>query len=78
MLHFIYSGFVAERMDLRYFLSLGMIMSGIFVFMLGFAKVLGVHSIGYFIAMQVSRTQCGTTRNLVSLELHCTNPNCNV
>ena len=46
-------------MDLRYFLSLGMIMSGIFVFMLGFAKVLGVHSIGYFIAMQVSRTQYG-------------------
>ena len=58
-------------MDLRYFLSLGMIMSGIFVFMLGFAKVLGVHSIGYFIAMQVSGTsQCGNFMIFLSLRFY--------
>jgi len=47
------SGFVAERMDLRYFLSIGMLFSGIFVFLLGFAKVAGIHKIAYFIGMQV-------------------------
>ena len=50
------SGFVAERMNLRYFLSLGMILSGVFTFLFGFAKTINVHSIYYFIAIQVSRT----------------------
>ena len=50
---FIFSGFIAERMDLRYFLSIGMLFSGIFVFLLGFAKVAGIHHIAYFIGMQV-------------------------
>ena len=52
-LKLIFSGFVAERMDLRYFLSIGMLFSGIFVFLLGFAKVAGIHKIAYFIGMQV-------------------------
>ena len=42
-------------MDLRYFLSLGMLFSGIFVFLLGVARFAGIHHIGYFIAMQVSK-----------------------
>merc|ERR1719334_1795367 len=47
------SGFVAERMDLRYFLSLGMIFSGIFTFLFGFAYNAGIHSLAYFIFIQV-------------------------
>ena len=57
ILKFIFSGFVAERMDLRYFLSIGMLFSGIFVFLLGFAKVAGIHKIAYFIGMQVRSIQ---------------------
>ena len=48
------SGFVAERMNLRYFLSLGMIISGVFTFLFGFAKTVEIHSIYYFITVQVS------------------------
>ena len=47
------SGFVAERMNLRYFLSIGMIMSGVFTFLFGFAKVVEIHSIYYFVTVQV-------------------------
>ena len=47
------SGFVAERMNLRYFLSIGMIISGVLTFLLGFAKVVEIHSIYYFIIVQV-------------------------
>eukprot|EP00090_Calanus_glacialis_P030254 TRINITY_DN4876_c0_g1_i1.p1 TRINITY_DN4876_c0_g1~~TRINITY_DN4876_c0_g1_i1.p1 ORF type:complete len:525 (-),score=179.91 TRINITY_DN4876_c0_g1_i1:298-1872(-) len=48
------SGFVAERMDLRYFLSLGMIMSGVFTFLFGFAKNAGIHSLWYLLAIQIA------------------------
>jgi len=48
------SGFVAERMDLRYFLSLGMIMSGIFTFLFGFAYNAGIHSLWYLLAIQIA------------------------
>ena len=63
------SGWVAERMDLRYFLSGeyihstkenvshnfpgGMILSGVVTFFFGFAKFADIHSFGYLIAMQV-------------------------
>ena len=48
------SGFVAERMDLRYFLSLGMITSGIFTFLFGFAYNAGIHSLWYLLAIQIA------------------------
>jgi len=48
-----WSGIVAERMDLRYFLSGGMILSGIFTFLFGLANNVNIHSLGYFIAIQV-------------------------
>merc|ERR1712038_903421 len=47
------SGWVAERMDLRYFLSGGMILSGVVTFFFGFAYTAGIHGFGYLIAMQV-------------------------
>lgn len=46
------SGFVAERVSLRYFLALGMIMSGIFCYLFGVAKVMDIHSIWYFVIVQ--------------------------
>lgn len=48
------SGIVAERVDLRYFLSLGMILSGIFTFLFGFAYSAGIHSLWYLLGIQVA------------------------
>eukprot|EP00092_Neocalanus_flemingeri_P014087 GFUD01015196.1.p1 GENE.GFUD01015196.1~~GFUD01015196.1.p1 ORF type:complete len:522 (-),score=116.80 GFUD01015196.1:456-2021(-) len=48
------SGFIAERMDLRYFLSMGMIISGIFTFLFGFAYDAGIHSLWYLLAIQIA------------------------
>ena len=47
------SGPVAERVDLRLFLSLGMLGSGIFSSLIGLAYGARIHSIWYFIAMQI-------------------------
>lgn len=46
------SGFIAERINLRYFLSLGMLGSGVFSYLFGIAKSYGVHTISYFIFVQ--------------------------
>uniref|UniRef100_A0A6M2DZD8 Sugar phosphate exchanger 3 n=1 Tax=Xenopsylla cheopis TaxID=163159 RepID=A0A6M2DZD8_XENCH len=48
-----FSGFVAERVSLRYFLSLGMILSGLLCYMFGLAKTLNIHYLWYFIVVQV-------------------------
>lgn len=48
------SGFIAERVNLRYFLSLGMLLSGVFTYVVGLAKVYNIHNLWYFILMQVS------------------------
>ncbi|XP_044017680.1 glucose-6-phosphate exchanger SLC37A2 isoform X2 [Aphidius gifuensis] len=48
------SGFVAERVDLRYFLSLGMLFSGISCYAFGLAKVLNIHSPWYFFFIQAA------------------------
>ncbi|XP_011311846.1 sugar phosphate exchanger 2 isoform X2 [Fopius arisanus] len=46
------SGFVAERVNLRYFLSLGMLLSGICSYLLGIAKPYNIHNLWYFILVQ--------------------------
>jgi len=48
-----FSGFVAERMNLRYFLSLGMIFSGISTWLFGFSYVVGIHSLWYLLIVQI-------------------------
>lgn len=48
------SGFIAERVNLRYFLSLGMLMSGIFSYLFGIAKSYNIHNLSYYIVVQVS------------------------
>ncbi|CAH1797625.1 unnamed protein product [Owenia fusiformis] len=47
------SGHIAERVNLRYFLTGGMLLSGIFTMMFGFARYWKIHSFTYFIAMQI-------------------------
>lgn len=49
----LFSGLVAERVSLRYFLALGMIFSGIACYLLGIAKTYNIHSLLYFILVLV-------------------------
>ncbi|XP_012251926.2 glucose-6-phosphate exchanger SLC37A2 isoform X2 [Athalia rosae] len=46
------SGFVAERVNLRYFLALGMIFSGISCYLFGVARPYEIHSLWYFVLVQ--------------------------
>lgn len=48
------SGFIAERVNLRYFLALGMLFSGIYSYMFGIAKTYSIHNLSYYIVVQVS------------------------
>ncbi|XP_061391362.1 LOW QUALITY PROTEIN: glucose-6-phosphate exchanger SLC37A2 [Musca vetustissima] len=47
------SGFVAERVSLRYFLAFGMIFSGVFSYLFGMAKTWNLHAMSFFIFVQV-------------------------
>ena len=47
-----FTGMIAERVDLRYFLSVGMVMSGVITMAFGFGKWMGIHHIAYYIAVQ--------------------------
>ncbi|CAH0549575.1 unnamed protein product [Brassicogethes aeneus] len=46
------SGFLAERINLRYFLSIGMLLSGIFSYLFGIGKTYEIHNIYYYVAVQ--------------------------
>lgn len=46
------SGFIAERVNLRYFLALGMLLSGVFSYLFGIAKTYDIHNIGYYVLVQ--------------------------
>ncbi|XP_030754995.1 glucose-6-phosphate exchanger SLC37A2 isoform X2 [Sitophilus oryzae] len=46
------SGFIAERVNLRYFLSIGMLMSGIFSYLFGIGKTYNIHRLTYYVIMQ--------------------------
>ncbi|XP_072049318.1 glucose-6-phosphate exchanger SLC37A2-like isoform X2 [Amphiura filiformis] len=47
------SGHIAERMDLRYFLTGGMLLSGLFTAAVGFAYFWEIHSFAYFLIIQI-------------------------
>ena len=51
---FILSGFVAEHMDLRHFLTVGMISSGLLTIAFGMAYEWKIHQFAYFVTVQVS------------------------
>ncbi|XP_055610274.1 glucose-6-phosphate exchanger SLC37A2 isoform X2 [Uranotaenia lowii] len=56
-----FSGFIAERVSLRYFLALGMLFSGIFCYLFGVAKVYDIHSMWYFVFVQAMAGMFQTT-----------------
>jgi len=47
-----FSGMIAERVSLRYFLALGMLFSGFFCYSFGYAKTKDIHSMFYFVVVQ--------------------------
>uniref|UniRef100_A0A1X7UQD1 Major facilitator superfamily (MFS) profile domain-containing protein n=1 Tax=Amphimedon queenslandica TaxID=400682 RepID=A0A1X7UQD1_AMPQE len=47
------SGLIADRVNLRYFLTVGMIGSGVFVGMLGVAYFADIHHLAYYIVIQI-------------------------
>ena len=51
------SGMIAERVNLRYFLSIGMITSGLFTILFGLGRYWHIHSLAYYIAIQVLSRQ---------------------
>ncbi|XP_043206038.1 glucose-6-phosphate exchanger SLC37A2-like isoform X1 [Amphibalanus amphitrite] len=51
-----FSGMLADRMDLRYFLSGGMALSAVFTALFGLAYVWEIHSLAYFLIIQIA---CG-------------------
>lgn len=55
------SGIVAERMNLRYFISVGSVLSGIGLIAFGFAYSLEIHSMTYFIIVQILSGAAQTT-----------------
>lgn len=55
------SGFVAERVSLRYFLTLGMLFSAFFTYLFGMAKVYDIHSFWYFVFVQAMAGMFQTT-----------------
>jgi len=48
-----FSGMVAERMNLRYYLSLGLLLTALATYLFGFAHTVGIHHIGYFYFVMV-------------------------
>ena len=48
-----FSGHIGDSMDLRKFLTIGMVGSGLFVCMFGMAYFLDIHSMYYFVAVQI-------------------------
>ena len=51
------SGMIAERVNLRYFLSIGMVTSGLFTILFGLGRYWHIHSLAYYIAIQVLSRQ---------------------
>lgn len=56
-----FSGFLADRCNLRYFLSCGMILSGVLLYAFGLAFYMNVHSMMYFVVIQILSGAVQTT-----------------
>ena len=52
-----FSGIIAERVDLRIFLTLGMVGSGLLTIAFGMAYYWKIHDISYFLMVQVDCMQ---------------------
>jgi OPA family glycerol-3-phosphate transporter-like MFS transporter 1/2 len=56
-----FSGYIADRCNLRYFLSAGMILSGFLLYAFGMAYYLNIHSMTYFVIIQILSGAIQTT-----------------
>ena len=56
-----FSGYLADRCNLRYFLSTGMVMSGFLLYAFGMAYYLNIHSMTYFVIVQILSGAIQTT-----------------
>ncbi|XP_054611694.1 glucose-6-phosphate exchanger SLC37A2 isoform X1 [Dunckerocampus dactyliophorus] len=56
-----FSGIFGERLPLRYYLSFGMLMSGLFTCLFGFGFYWNIHSFGYYAFVQVMNGLMQTT-----------------
>ncbi|XP_053561681.1 glucose-6-phosphate exchanger SLC37A1 [Bombina bombina] len=55
------SGMIGERLPLRYFLSCGMIASGVFTALFGFGYFYNIHNLSYYIIIQILNGLVQTT-----------------
>ena len=62
-----FSGYVAERVNLRYFLATGMICAGASVAMFGVGYFLNIHNFYFYLIMQVRAISC----SLVLVKYRC-------
>ncbi|OTF82656.1 hypothetical protein BLA29_010846 [Euroglyphus maynei] len=53
-----FSGFLAERCNLRYFLAMGMLFSGLLNWAIGLSYYYNIHSLGFFIIIQILSGKC--------------------
>lgn len=56
-----FSGFLADRCNIRYFLSAGMILSGLLLYAFGLSFALHIHSMTYFVIVQLLSGAIQTT-----------------
>lgn len=56
-----FSGFLADRCNLRYYLSGGMILSGVLLYAFGLAFYMNIHSMTYFVVIQILAGAIQTT-----------------
>lgn len=47
------SGIVADRCNLRYFLAMGMLLSGLFTYAIGLAYYYDIHALAFFVILQI-------------------------
>lgn len=62
------SGIFGERLPLRYYLSVGMLMSGLFTCLFGLGFYLNIHSLAYYAFVQVLRLPHNTRSTLTHLQ----------
>ena len=55
---YVVSGHVAERTNLRYFLVVGMCLSGLFTALFGLGRYWHIHSLSFYIGVQVTLHFC--------------------
>ncbi|XP_062391248.1 glucose-6-phosphate exchanger SLC37A1-like [Sardina pilchardus] len=55
------SGIIGERLPIRLYLTVGMITSGLFTCLFGFGYIYNIHSLGFYIFIQVANGLVQTT-----------------